>query len=156
MFKVGDRVRYVAKGLYPEFVGQTGTVVETEWDTGVQWDKRVNTFSNYDGHDCRGNGKTGHCWYVDSSSLELIPAEKEVKWELKDLDKLEQLITINIHSTTLSISDKIKIICVRDRFPYVIKTPDGELYFYKEKPNLTNVIDARGIGGIFDEPDSGS
>lgn len=69
MFKVGDRV--VMDVEYGEdhevFLGQTGTVVDTDFDpyrVGVCWDQRKSVY-----HSCSGSCDDNHGWYVDEYCL---------------------------------------------------------------------------------------
>lgn len=72
-FKIGDKVRATigVDGIF----GELGIIVDTDRDNG-QW--LVQFYNDIDGHDGNSfttSGKTylnGHCWYLDSTDLELI------------------------------------------------------------------------------------
>ncbi len=70
-FKVGDRVKVVARCDGRDLIGKTGKVVvvdNTDYNLpiGVQFDERIDV-----GHNCDNNGVWGYCWWCESSSLEL-------------------------------------------------------------------------------------
>ena len=65
--KVGDRV-IIIDSLYGYLTNLTGTIVDflDENTTGVEFDEFV------DGHDCRGKGKDGYCWYLINREIRLL------------------------------------------------------------------------------------
>jgi hypothetical protein len=71
-FKIGDRVKYIQ--MYDNcraLANQIGTVRTISlYDIGVEFDIEF-----VGGHDCYGQGKAGHCWYLPEDYLELVKAK---------------------------------------------------------------------------------
>jgi len=89
-FNIGDRVIYTYKECYvngmAKLNGLIGTVIcfDDEF-VGVEFDE------DFGGHNCDGEGKSGHCRYLDPPELEIIDEKPgKIKWYSKG--KLEEKI----------------------------------------------------------------
>lgn len=86
-FNIGDRVLYTYKGYgsgMSQINGLMGTVVDFTGDNvGVQFDVNIKSLYGF-GHDCEGEGKPGHCRYLDEPELELVDDKPvRIRWYKK-------------------------------------------------------------------------
>ena len=74
-FDIGDRVIATKTIDGNNLTGKYGTVVSTGDYIGVQFDERIPG-----GHDCRGQGTLGYCWFCYCSCLQIV-RDDEVEFE---------------------------------------------------------------------------
>ena len=85
-FKVGDRVKVIPNNAITgkDLLNTTGTVLYIDDDEGysisVEWDDHIY------GHDCFGEGKWGHCLFMDESELYLVGTKIYPKDKIEDGD----------------------------------------------------------------------
>ena len=100
-FKIGDRVEVISEPIDGKnLFGEMGKVVALGEDYDALFDETdligVEFDNNILGHDCCGDGKDGHCWWVEKKYLKKIEdTEEETKEEVKEetkADTLEQKI----------------------------------------------------------------
>lgn len=68
-FTIGDTVLVSEKSPYCP--GETGTVVIID-DPGLEPAVGVQFIQYVSGHSCRGAGKEGHCWWINTNHLALV------------------------------------------------------------------------------------
>lgn len=143
-FKVGDRV--VALDNYQDAAikGKSGVVVtgnhgRNDKYVGVQFDEKLkSTDGNGIGHTCGGNGKQGYCWNVPAILLKL----EEDAPAIFPFDNIptEPVECIDYPIEELTELEKTKIIIASANYPYAIKSPDGDLWFYKTLPTCYSTV----------------
>ena len=85
-FKIGNRVKVNPEGTMHgvDLLNTTGTVLyidnEENYSIYVEWDDYVC------GHDCRGKGKFGFCYFMDESELYLADTKIYPRDKIKDGD----------------------------------------------------------------------
>ena len=84
-FKVGDRVKLIPNPMRDEdLMSTTGTVLyiddDESYSISVEWDDHIY------GHDCFGEGKWGHCHFMDESELYLVDTKIYPKDKIEDGD----------------------------------------------------------------------
>lgn len=73
-FEVGDRVVVNGNVSYRDLKGVYGYVIDvTPNVVGVEFDEFV------DGHNCRGIGKSGYCWYMGYNECEVVKPKVKSK-----------------------------------------------------------------------------
>jgi hypothetical protein len=89
-FLVGDKVLYIYnddkivtdRGLRKDLYGKVGTIIgfdEDGEDYAVEFEEEFR-----DGHNCDDQGEDGHCYYIMSDALQLVPKEtikeEDIEW----------------------------------------------------------------------------
>ena len=96
-FKIGDRVEVIGEPIDGKnLFGEMGKVVAFGIDFDALFDETdligVEFDNNILGHDCCGDGKDGHCWWVGRKYLEKIEdTEEETKEEVNKEAKAETM-----------------------------------------------------------------
>lgn len=78
---VGDRAGRIVNKIPSGTNGAICVVCEdSSYDYGVEWD-----IAFPDGHDCDGQSKDGHGWFVFASEIEFVPSEDESEVDISNL-----------------------------------------------------------------------
>ena len=139
-FKAGDRVVALENFQCADIEGKSGVIVRGDDDyVGVQFDEKLkDTNGHAIGHTCDGKGKKGHCWNVPTRMLRL---ENDAPKSPFDAIPTEPVECVEYPIEELTELERRKIVVASATYPYAIKAPDGDLWFYKTLPtSYTTVI----------------
>ena len=141
-FEVGDRVR--VNSMLTDDIERIGTILminseDVMWPLGIEFDE------NLGGHNLGGRGKDGHCWWIPLNDLLEVITAPNINLEPTMVDQIKSFLNNNqflLEAPELTPEEKIQIIILRHRCPWVVKE-NGVLYFYRDMPlNTLGVINA--------------